>query len=310
MSNLNKVVGTAKKLIDLPYNRFNLENYFKILEKNNFDVAFTECKDNLPIKLMSGNHSNAGIIACNHPKTLSQIDKQNYKRRIYIIGKGILFDSGGMDIKLRGMADMTGDKAGMIIALSVANYLKENIVAYCPVTTNLINTSKIIPGDEIKIGKKIVRISNTDAEGRLILAEAISTLNASKNDIIITVATLTGACEYAIGGEATGVFANNEDLLKKYAEATFEAKSLAWGLPLWEHYQKQYYNKKIIENSIKNIKCGATEAALFIKQFIPYPNRWLHLDIAASAFDKKGKANGQPILALIKFINKLNEKIR
>jgi leucyl aminopeptidase len=305
MSNLNKVVGTAKKLIDLPYNHFNLENYPKILEKNNFDVAFTECKDNLPIKLMSGNHSNAGIIACNHPKTLSQIDKQNYKRRIYIVGKGILFDSGGMDIKIRGMADMTGDKAGMIIALSVANYLKRNVIAYCPVTTNLINTSKITPGDEIKIGKKIVKITNTDAEGRLILAEAITSLNASKNDIIITIATLTGAVSYAIGDGATGVFAENEELLRKYAEASFEAKELAWGLPLWEYYQEKYYNKKLIENSIKDIKAGATEGAMFIKQFVPNPENWIHLDIAGSAFDDKGKANGVPIKSLINFIKKL-----
>jgi leucyl aminopeptidase len=304
MNKLDKVISTAKKLINLSYNSFSLENYFPKLYKTFGELGFKNTDSNLPIKLMSDNHANSGIV------TYNQLISPYRKKNIYIIGKGILFDSGGLDLKTRGMTDMTNDKAGMIIALSVANYLKENVVAYCPVTTNFVQTSKITPGDEINIGKKTVKVTNTDAEGRLILAEAISTLNASKNDIIITVATLTGACEYAIGGEATGVFANNEDLLKKYAEATFEAKSLAWGLPLWEHYQKQYYNKKIIENSIKNIKCGATEAALFIKQFIPYPNRWLHLDIAASAFDKKGKANGQPILALIKFINKLNEKIR
>jgi len=292
-------VGTAKKLIDLPYNRFNLNNYLSVLKSHKLNFTFTQTKDNLPIHLMSGNDEHSGIVET------GLLESKN-KRNIYIVGKGILFDSGGMDLKPHGyMTDMTGDKAGMIIALSVANYLKKNIIAYCPVTTNLINTSKIIPGDEIKIGKKIVRVSNTDAEGRLILAEAITSLNASKNDIIITIATLTGAVSYAIGDEATGVFAENEELLKKYAEASFETKELAWGLPLWEYYQKKYYNKKLIENSIKDIKAGATEGAMFIKQFVPYPNNWIHLDIAGSAFDDKGKANGVPIKSLINFIRSL-----
>jgi len=297
MNKLDKVIDTAKRLIDLPYNHFNLDDYQKVLLSRGLRVNFVETETNKPIKLMSSNHKNSGIITCDYHK--------DHKKRIFIVGKGILFDSGGLDIKIRDMSDMTGDKAGMIIALNVANYLKGNVVAYCPVTTNLLQTSQITPGDEIKIGKKTVKVNNTDAEGRLILAEAISTLNTSKNDIIITIATLTGAVAYAIGEEATGVFADNEDLLKKYAEASFEAKELAWGLPLWEHYQKQYYNSKIINNSVDKIKCGATSAALFLKQFVPYPQNWIHLDIAYSAFDENKKANGIPIKSLINFVRKL-----
>jgi len=298
MNKFDKVINTAKKLIDLPYNKFNLENYKEVLWKYFENMHFKGSDQNLPIKLMSGNHENSGKVEINYSTT--------NKRNIYIIGKGILFDSGGMDLKPSGrMFDMTDDKAGMIIALNVANYLKGNVVAYCPVTTNFIHTSKIIPGDEIKIGKKIVKITNTDAEGRLILAEAISSLNVSKNDIIITIATLTGSVGYAIGDKATGVFTKNEILMKKYAEASFEAKEYAWGLPIWDYLQKKYYNKKIIKNSVKEIKEGATEGALFIKQFIPYPNQWIHLDIASSSFDKQGRANGVPIRSLINFIRRL-----
>lgn len=297
MVKLEKVISTAKKLIDLPYNRFNLSNYLSVLKSNKLNFTFTQTKENLPIRLMSGNDEHSGIVE------MGLLEKKN-KSNIYIIGKGILFDSGGMDLK-RGMGNMSDDKAGAIIALSVANYLKGNVIAYCPITTNFINTSKIIPGDEIKIDKKIVKITNTDAEGRLILAEAISTLNASKNDIIITIATLTGAVEYAIGAKATGVFSPNREFLAKYSEASFKANEYAWGLPLWEYLEKEYYNKKRIENSIDEIKCGATSAALFIKQFIPYPSQWLHLDIASSAFDKNGKANGVPIKSLINFIRSI-----
>jgi len=296
---LDKVIKTAKKLIDLPYNKFNLDNYLSVLKSNKLNFTFTQTKENLPIRLMSGNDEHSGIVE-------TGLLEKKRKKNIYIIGKGILFDSGGMDIKLRGMDDMTNDKAGMIIALSVANYLKGNVIAYCPVTTNFINTSKIIPGDEIKIGKKIVKITNTDAEGRLILAEAITSLNASKDDIIITIATLTGAVSYAIGEKATGVFGINDNLIRPYAIASREVGELAWGLPMWWTYlEEEFYNKKVIENSIDKIKCGATSAALFLKQFVPYPDKWIHLDIAGSAFNEKDKANGVPIKSLINFIKKI-----
>jgi leucyl aminopeptidase len=299
MNTLNKAISTARKLIDLPYNKFNLENYYSILLENKIPAFTVDTQPNQPIKLMSGGNFYARIVT-----TSNLHNNKKPGRKIYLVGKGILFDSGGLDLK-RGMAGMSDDKAGMIIAMSIANYLKGNVIAYCPVSTNFIHTSKIIPGDEIEIGKKIVKVTNTDAEGRLILADALNNLTITKDDIVITIATLTGAVGYAIGEEATGVFAENEDLLRKYAGASFEAKELAWALPLWAHYQDRYYSKKLIENSIKDIKCGATEGAMFVKQFIPYPNQWVHLDIASSAFDKEGKANGVPIKSIINFIKKI-----
>jgi leucyl aminopeptidase len=291
-----KIIDKAKRLINLAYNQFNLDNYFPILYKTFGELGFRNTDSNLPIKLMSGQHKNAGIISCNN--LISPYRKKN----IYIIGKGILFDSGGLDLK-DGMLNMNNDKAGMIIALAVADYCK-NVTAWCPVTTNLIQTSQITPGDIIKIGNKKVLVSNTDAEGRLVLAEAISTLTISKSDIIITIATLTGAVEDAIG-RATGVFTDNPNLACKYMDASKKANEICWKLPLWEYLEKKYYKGKIIKNEVKEIKCGATEGALFIKQFIPYPENWIHLDIAASAFDDKEKANGVPIKSLINFIKEL-----
>lgn len=298
MDKLTKVIKTTKTLIDLPYNRFNLENYFCVLHENELNPVTIDTEKNLPIKLMSGDNFYSRIVASNY--------NPNKKKNIYIIGKGILFDSGGLNLKDRHMEDMTGDKAGMIIAMNVANYLKGNVIAFCPVTTNFIQNSKIIPGDEIDIGKKTVKVTNTDAEGRLILAEALSMIKPNKDDIIITLATLTGAAAYAVGEEATAVLGENEKLLKLYAEAAFEAKELAWALPLWNHYQKKYYDKKLIENSVSAIKCGTSEAALFVKQFVPDLNQWIHLDIAYSSFTNK-KANGVPVRSLINFIRKLNE---
>jgi leucyl aminopeptidase len=298
MNKLDKVIATAKKLIDKPYNSFSLENYFPILYKIFGELGFKNTDSNLPIKLMSGNHENAGIV------TYNQLVSPYRKKNIYIIGKGILFDSGGYNLKTgkNGSYGMHGDKAGAIIALSIANYLKGNVVVYCPITTNFLHTSKITPGDIIKIGNKKVLVNNTDAEGRLILAEAISTLNISKSDIIITIATLTGCCEYAVD-KATGVFGDNDKLVNDYLESSKEVKEYAWHLPMFDYMQK-FYKKQPIKNAENKIKAGASEGAMFLKQFIKYPNNWLHLDIAPSAF-KDNKATGVPIKSLIKFIERI-----
>jgi len=294
MNKLDKVIATARKLIDMPYNQFNLDNYLAILPN---PIAFNNTSEKLPIKLMSNNGFYAGIVEINNCKT----EKEN---KIYIIGKGILFDSGGLNLKTGrgGSYGMHGDKAGAIIALSVANYLKGNVVAYCPITTNFIQNSQITPGDILKIGNKRVVVNNTDAEGRLILAEAISTLNASKDDIIITIATLTGACEYAID-KATGVLTPNDKLAELFLTASKEEKEYAWRLPMFDYFQK-FYKKQPIKNAEDKIKAGTSEGAMFLKQFVPYPENWLHLDIAASS-SKDGKATGIPIKSLINFIRRI-----
>lgn len=303
MTNVHKAINTAKKLIDLPYNEFNLDNYRRILEKKfKFSgrklngLTYYACqRENQPVKLMAGNHPEA---QCIHTF---------FGRHVYIVGKGILFDSGGLDLK-KEMYTMTNDKAGMIIALAVTDLLPDTVTAYCPVTTNFLQTSKIIPGDIITIGEKKVKIINTDAEGRLILAEALSQLDVGPKDIVITVATLTGACAYAVGTKATAYMTENDKLAEKFAKASDQAKELSWRLPLWDYLQKKYYKGKLIKNYEKDIKNGTTEAAMFVKQFVKYPNQWIHLDIAYSAFNDNGKANGIPIRSLINFIKKINQE--
>ena len=299
MTKLDKVIAQAKKLINLPYNKFNLDNYLEVLyKKGNINPGFFTADNTLPVQLMSGNNDKAGFVTINYENT------ELKKKRIVIIGKGILFDSGGYNLKTGrgGPYGMHGDKAGMIIALSVANYLRGNVVAYCPVTTNFLHTSKIIPGDIIKIGNKKVLVNNTDAEGRLILAEAISTLNVSKSDIIITIATLTGSCEYAID-KATGVLSVNQSLGEQYLNAADEVKEYAWRLPMFDYMQK-FYKKQPIRNAEDKIKANTSEAAMFLRQFVKYPENWIHLDIASSAL-KDNRATGIPIKSLIEFIKRL-----
>ena len=293
-------VEYCKKLVNMPYNKFNLANYKEKLSKLlKIKINFIESKSSGPIKLMSGQHKDAGIIFTDYHSAK--------KRRVILVGKGILFDAGGYDIKPPGKyTNMKIDMAGMASAFSVASQLfVKNVLAYCPVSTNLVANSQILPGDEIRIGNKLVTISNTDAEGRLVLAEALTSLPQTSKDIIVTVATLTGAVGHAIGEKATGVFAFNDDLYQKYKKSSDETKELAWRLPLWEYLDKKHFRKKRIKNAIKD-KPGASAAALFLKQFVKYPDNWIHLDIAYSCWDKKNeKATGQPVKTLINFINTL-----
>ena len=302
---LETYIKKAKELIEMSHNQLNLENYKKIIEKKySRYIKFYDTDSKQPIKLMSGQHKNAGII--------SRPSINFSKRKIYLVGKGILFDAGGYNLKPTGHIEtMKIDMAGMAIAFAVDSYFRQinstqfNVIACCPIATNFIHNNLITPGDYIKIGKKVVEVTNTDAEGRLILAETLSQLDVKPNDIVITIATLTGCVMYAVGKKATGVFTDNNKLAVNYLQSAEEAKELAWRLPMWDYIQKKHYDKKTIKNAIKDVKAGATQGAMFIKQFVQYPKNWLHLDIASSAYnDEKGKATGEPIKTLVKFIEK------
>ena len=292
---LDKLITTAKRLIELPYNQFGLDNYLEQLCKPlNDDFDLMDTLKTEPIKLMSGNHPKSGILATNDHRL------KNEKKNIVIVGKGILFDSGGYNLKTgKNISNMHMDKAGMIIAMLVANYFNtDRVTAWCPVTTNFIHNSKLTPNDIIKIGKKRVEVGNTDAEGRLILAEALARYNQGEDDIIITIATLTGCCECAVD-KATGVLGGRK-VVDAYLKAAKDVKEYAWELPIFP-YMEEYYKKQPITNSQNKIKAGTSEGACFIKQFIHFSENWLHLDIAASA-EKDGKATGVPIKSLVKFI--------
>jgi leucyl aminopeptidase len=293
MKKLDKYIRGCKKLVDMPYNQLNIANYAEtVVDVYGGYAKFINTPEDKPIKLMSGDETFAGILA-------SYVGKG--KRKIYLVGKGVLFDSGGYDLK-DDMKTMKCDMAGMATAFAIASYFgRDDVVAYCPVATNFIHNNGITPGDYIKIGNKVVEVLNTDAEGRLILAEALSNLKVGKDDIVITIATLTGCCGYAIGDRATGVLTPSDKLAEDYL--SIKSKELAWRLPLWDYLQKDF-DKKKIPNILKE-KCGTTNAGMFLKQFIKYPKNWLHLDIAYSAYnDNTRKATGEPIDTIVKFIKK------
>ena len=211
-----------------------------------------------------------------------------------LVGKGITFDSGGLSIKTaEGMETMKTDKSGAaavlgamsaIPALALLGGVPVKVIAIIPTTENMPGGSAVKPGDVLKIRNgKTVEVLNTDAEGRLVLADGLSLAVEAEVDAIIDLATLTGACVVALGRRIAGLMGNHEGWMGQVREASERAGESVWPLPLPEEY------RKLIDSEVADIKnigggryAGALTAGLFLKEFVgDVP--WVHLDIAGPA---------------------------
>ena len=238
----------------------------------------------------------------------------NPKKRIAIIGKGICFDSGGLDIKpASSMVTMKDDMSGAACVLGIMSIIKEfnpqvevhGIIAACE---NMPGCKAYKPGDILtaKNGKTI-EVDNTDAEGRLTLADALCYACELKVDEVIDLATLTGACMVALGSQAAGIMGNDEELVKKLIDTADRNGEKFWQLPLWEEY---FEGLKSDVADMKNSGArwgGASSAGMFLKQFVK-DVKWAHIDIAGTAFlDKPQKelikgASGAGVRTLLHYI--------
>jgi leucyl aminopeptidase len=212
------------------------------------------------------------------------------EKPITLVGKGLCFDSGGISIKpAQSMEDMKYDMcgaAGVLGAFEAIGRLKLpiNVVGLIGATTNMPSGTASNPGDVVKshLGK-FIEIINTDAEGRLVLADVLSYARRFDPAVVIDAATLTGACVIALGHTATGVFGTDEKLIGEVIAAGKRAGEPGWSMPLWDEY------KELIKSDVADIKnsggrpAGAITAAMFLKEFTEsYP--WVHLDIAGTAY--------------------------
>ncbi len=233
---------------------------------------------------------------------------------VALIGKGITFDSGGISIKpSEGMGEMKGDMAGgaaVMAAISAIAQLKPkiNVTTIVPATENLPGDSALKPGDILTVmNGKTIEIVSTDAEGRLILADALSYANKLGAKLMIDVATLTGACRVALGDVCSGAFGNNQELVDKVIASGAEAGELIWQMPMYEQYKEQ--NKSDVAD-IKNVGgkwAGAITAAQFLAEFAG-DTPWVHLDIAGTSLSEKERsylvkgATGVPVRTLVNLI--------
>jgi leucyl aminopeptidase len=233
---------------------------------------------------------------------------------IALIGKGITFDSGGISLKpSEKMEEMKGDMAGgasVMAAISAIAQLKArvNVMAIVPATENLPDGNAYKPGDVLKaMNGKTIEIISTDAEGRLILADALSYARKQGAKQMIDVATLTGACKVALGDVTTGAFPNNQALMDMVITASKESGEYIWQMPMFDEYREQ--NKSDVAD-IKNTGGrwgGAITAAKFLEEFVE-GTPWVHLDIAGTDLAEKDRgyivkgATGIPVRTLIALV--------
>lgn len=236
--------------------------------------------------------------------------KQKSDKPIVLVGKGITFDSGGISIKSdEGMDEMKFDMCGAATVLAtwqaaVEMRLPLNLIAVVPSCENLPSGSAVKPGDIIEsLSGQTIEILNTDAEGRLILCDALTYVERFNPAIVIDVATLTGACVIALGHVATGVFSNQEALARDLVAAGEEMGDRAWPMPLWEDYQEQLKSPFADMANIGGRAAGSVTAACFLSRFVK-SYEWAHLDIAGTAWksEQDKGATGRPIPLLVQFL--------
>jgi len=220
--------------------------------------------------------------------------KNGQKPKIVLIGKALTFDSGGLSLKdAKSMENMKLDMAGGATVLGIFSILeklklKADIIGLIPACENMPGNNAVKPGDIVtaKNGKTI-EILNTDAEGRVVLADALSVASELKPDMIIDLATLTGACMVALGEDIAGLFTNNKDLKNKLLQSASITGGKFWELPLEKNY-KDLIKSDIADlaNVAKTRYGGAITAAIFLEEFVGNIP-WIHLDIAGPAFAEK-----------------------
>ena len=229
---------------------------------------------------------------------------------LVLVGKGVTFDTGG--ISLKPAAEMDEMKYDMCGAASVLGTMRAvarmklpiNLVIIVPATENMPGGNASRPGDIVtSMSGQTIEILNTDAEGRLILCDALTYAERFEPDTVIDVATLTGACVVALGGIASGLFANKDSLARDLLDAGDEAHDRAWHMPLWDDYQELLKSPFADMGNIGGRWAGAVTAACFLSRFAKKYD-WAHLDIAGTAWKSgadKG-ATGRPVALLAHYL--------
>jgi leucyl aminopeptidase len=235
-------------------------------------------------------------------------------RKITLVGKGVCFDTGGLDLKpSAGMLLMKKDMGGAACALGLAQMLMQldapiQLRLLIPAVENSIDGSAYRPGDVLRSRKGLrVEIGNTDAEGRLVLADALAAADVERPEMLIDMATLTGAARVALGPELPAVFSTDENLLAALRLKADEEADPLWPLPLWAGYDEELASKIADLGNVSAAPfAGSIIGALFLKRFVTDTPAWLHLDLYAwNAKERPGRpvgAEAQCIRALYRLI--------
>lgn len=314
-------VNLGREISNLPPNECSPQYLAKIaLDLKNQGIkskiiSFDVMKDmglNGIVSVGGGSINSPKLIVLNYEGTKKE------EKPILLVGKAVTFDSGGISIKPSDkMEEMKFDKCGGVNVIAIMKSLsslkiKHNVIGIIPTVENMPSNSSYRPSDIIKMyNGKSVEVINTDAEGRLILADALSFgIKQYKPKLIIDMATLTGACIIALGNNIAGIIGNDEKLIKKILDISKVTDEKMWQLPLLEDHHEQIKSKNADIKNIGGRAAGAITAAAFLSNFVEN-TPWAHLDIAGTAWNQEGSlsksynppgATGFGIRTIIKFI--------
>jgi leucyl aminopeptidase len=303
----------ARTLGNLPSNictpAYLAEQAKKLAREYQLDVEVLERKDmeklgmGALLAVTSASHEPPKLIVLRYDGAAKS------KAPLALVGKGITFDTGGISLKPAAeMDEMKFDMSGAGSVLGAIRALAGmkaplNVVGVIPACENMPGGHAIKPGDVVTtLSGQTVEILNTDAEGRLILCDALTYAERFKPEVVVDIATLTGACVIALGHVATGLFSNDQKLADDLREAADDAWDRVWQMPLWEEYQEQLRSNFADFANIGGRPGGSITAASFLARFTR-KQRWAHLDIAGTAW-KSGRekgSTGRPVPLLVRF---------
>jgi len=318
---LEKGTFFARDLVSEPGNVLHPDEYAKRINKLKKDGLKINIFDEKKLKKL-GMHSLLGVgmgsIRGSYLVTMEWNGVKNNSKPIAFVGKGVTFDTGGYSLKpAKFMEDMTYDMAGSAAVVGLMKTLairkaKVNAVGVVGLVENMVSGTAQRPGDIVKsFSGKTIEILNTDAEGRLVLADALTyTEKKFKPKFIVDLATLTGAIIVCLGSEYAGLFSNDDNLSKQIIKAGEKVEEKLWRMPLHKNYDKLINSKNADMQNINYVGgAGSTTAAQFLQRFIINKTPWAHLDIAGMAFSKYGGSlnSGGATGFGVRLLNKLVE---
>ena len=292
----------TRDLVSEPGNVLHPDEYAKRLRSLKQYGLKVNVYDNKKLKKMGMNALlgvGQGSVKGSYLVTVEWNGTKNNSKPLAFVGKGVCFDTGGYSLKpAKFMEDMTYDMAGSAVVVGLMKNLalrkaKINAVGVVGLVENMVSGNAQRPGDIVKsYSGKTIEILNTDAEGRLVLADALTfTEKKFKPQFIVDLATLTGAIIVSLGSEYAGLFSNNDKLSKQLVEAGEKVEEKLWRMPLHKNYDKLINSKNADMQNINYVGgAGSTTAAQFLQRFILNKTPWAHLDIAGMAFSKYGGA--------------------
>ena len=297
---LEEGIFYTRDLVSEPGNILHPDEYAKRLTSLKKDGLKVNIYDQKKMKKL-GMHSLLGVgmgsVRGSYLVTMEWNGLKNNSKPLAFVGKGVTFDTGGYSLKpARFMEDMTYDMAGSAAVVGLMKSLalrkaKINAVGVVGLVENMVSGVAQRPGDIVKsYSGKTIEVLNTDAEGRLVLADALTyTEKKFKPKFIVDLATLTGAIIVSLGSEYAGLFSNDDKLSKEIIKAGEKVEEKLWRMPLHKNYDKLINSKNADMQNINYVGgAGSTTAAQFLQRFILNKTPWAHLDIAGMAFSKYG----------------------